>query len=121
MAEPTRWINQRQPQTLYMATILLYIDAALGVLFGTAFSPIGLAYVAGSAAGAYGIANEKNWGYWLAVGISTLYLLFITWFLIGDLGLLFNLNFLISLIFPLARFLLLMHPQSREYQRIWFS
>jgi hypothetical protein len=30
-------------------------------------------------------------------------------------------NFLLSLIMPLALFGLLLHQQSREYQRIWFS
>ena len=29
-----KWVNQFQPQTLYMATILCYVDAVFGLLFG---------------------------------------------------------------------------------------
>lgn len=35
----TRWINPMLPQTLHIATILFYINAVFGVLFGLAFSP----------------------------------------------------------------------------------
>jgi len=30
-----KWVNQFQPQTLYMATILCYVDAVFGLLFGS--------------------------------------------------------------------------------------
>src|SRR5437868_3442955 len=29
-----KWVNQFQPQTLYMATILCYVDAVSGLIFG---------------------------------------------------------------------------------------
>ncbi len=29
-----KWVNQFQPQTLYMATILCYVDAVFGLIFG---------------------------------------------------------------------------------------
>ena len=38
-----KWVNQFQPQTLYMATILCYVDAVFGLLFGVvATSVVGL-------------------------------------------------------------------------------
>ena len=39
----------------------------------------------------------------------------------NGVGSIFDLNFLLSLVMPLALFALLLHQQSREYQRIWFS
>jgi hypothetical protein len=120
MAEPTRWINQSQPQTLYMAQVLLYINAAITFLFGGFASVLGLLFIAAGVGAAFGIANEKKWGYLLGVGTAGLRVLFLVWLLLRDFGLLFNVNFLIASVFPVALLLLLIHPQSREYQRIWF-
>ena len=110
-----RFVNRSQPQTLYMAVILCYIDAVFNLIGGfPALFVIGLVL----AAGAYGIANEKKWGYSLAVGAS-----------IGQVAILFaylgfatltELGGLIDLIFFGALVGLLLHPMSRDYQRIWF-
>ena len=62
-----KWVNQFQPQTLYMATILCYVDAVFGLLFGGFATPIGLLVIAALGAGGFGIANEKRWGYAVAV------------------------------------------------------
>ena len=35
MNQQWKWVNQFQPQTLYLATILCYLDAVFGLLFGT--------------------------------------------------------------------------------------
>ena len=122
-----RFVNPSQPQTLYIATFLLYFNAVFGLLFVS--SPLfffgivpGLALTVGMAAGAYGIANEKRWGYWLGVGISGLALVpFAVYIVSNGIGSLFQIALLISLVFPVALFVLLVHPMSRQYQRIWFS
>ena len=120
--ETQRWVNQAQPQTLYIAVILLYLDAGLAVLFGRVGSVIALALVAGAVAAGFGIANERKWGYWLGIAIAVLglypYLLVV---LAGHLGLLFNVQVLIGLGFAIAKFALLAHPLSRSYYRIWFK
>jgi hypothetical protein len=119
--ETRRWTNPSQPQTLYMATFLLYIEAALNVVFGAAFSPIGLILVAGEVAGAFFIANEKRWGYYLAVAIAVLGLLpFVLAIATGGLTTIFSPTLLLAALFPVALFALLVHPMSREYQKIWF-
>lgn len=122
LASMRRWTNPSLPQTLQIAVILLYVDAAFMVLFGRAFNPIGLVIVAGSVAGGLGIAQEKNWGYYLALAVSILGLLPFVLFAAteGILDLLLPIN-LLALIFPIARFALLVHPQSRDYKRIWFT
>jgi hypothetical protein len=109
-----RWIDQSQPQTLVIATVLFYISAVFGLL--AAFSPFGLLIVAGQVGAGYGIANEKKWGY--ALGLVMAFLPFVLQFLV------FHNPFatsLISLMFEVALVALLLHPQSREYERIWFK
>ena len=106
-----QWLNRSQPQTLYNGVILLYIYGAINVLRGIGYGPlalIGLAQVAGG----YGIANEKKWGYGLGVAgaFGPIVLL-----LVGVLSL------DLSIAFEIALIVLLLHPQSREYQRIWFK
>ncbi len=120
--ETRRWTNPTQPQTLQIAVFLLYINAVLSALLGAIVSPIGLVLVIGQAGAGYGIANEKRWGYWLGVAIATLGLVpFVLAVLDSGVGTVFSINFLISLLMPAALFALLLHPTSRDYQRIWFS
>ena len=119
--ETRRWTNPTQPQTLQIAVFLLYINAVFGVLFGEIFFlfPVGLAIVVAQAAGGFGIANEKKWGYWLGVSVAGLSVLLILMFS-GGVGSILNFGTLLQLMFPVALFLLLVHPMSRDYQRIWF-
>jgi hypothetical protein len=109
-----KWLDRTQPQTLYIATLLMYLNAGLSLLsvlfYGS--TPIGLALIAGQVAGGYGIANEKKWGYWLAVVVAIL--------MLGLTLILFSSGLLITLIFEVALVGLLLHPQSRDYRRTWF-
>jgi len=68
-------------------------------------------------AGGFGIANEKKWGYFLAVGTAVLQVAVV----IGRGSSLGNLSVLIELGFDVALVVLLTHPMSRSYQRIWFK
>ena len=110
MAGPQRFFDPSQPQTLQIATFLLYIDAffTLFVLF-----PIAVVY----AAAGYGIANGKKWGYVLALVVAVLHLGLL---LLGK-TMTEALDDPISLMFGVAMIALLVHPQSREYQKIWYS
>ena len=120
--ESRRWVNPSQPQTLYIATILLYMSAVFGLLFGALFSILGLLIAVGEVAGAYGIANERRWGYLLAVAVAALGLVPFILYAAGEgIAELLDPAILISMVFPVALFALLIHPQSREYQKVWFS
>ena len=76
--------------------------------------------VAGLGAGGFGIANEKRWGYVLAVtaacaagaGVRRL---------LRHCEVISNISLLISFVFDVALVALLIHPMSRDYQRIWFK
>jgi hypothetical protein len=109
-----RWLDRTQPQTLYLATMIMYINAALGVfdLIGGADLYV-LVIVFGPVAAGWGIANQKKWGYWLGVVLTVLALAFTLAHFSGGL--------LITLIFYAALLGLLLHPQSREYRRTWFT
>ena len=108
-----------------MATFLLYIEAVLSVIFGNVvaiFGPIWVvAYIVGAIAGGFGIANERRWGYYLAVTVAVLGLLPFVWVL-ATLGVtkIFSPSLILAALFPVALFALLVHPMSREYQKIWF-
>src|SRR5215207_1600180 len=126
MAEPTRWINQGQPQTLYMVTVLLYLDAAWGLIFGSIYfvygAGPGVLCLASAVVAAWAIANERQWGYLLGVVVSSVGAFFLAVVVINDgPDAIFDLEFLILAIPIIAQLLLLLHPQSREYQRIWFK
>jgi hypothetical protein len=116
--ETRRWLNQSQPQTLVIAVMLLYLDAVFIALSGGIFSGLGLIIIVGSVAAGYGIANERKWGYFLGIGIAVFFLLPFALTLVdnGNLG-----GNMIGLLFAIAKFALLVHPQSRSYQRIWFK
>ncbi len=109
-----RWTNPSLPQTLQIAVFLLYANTVIGVLFGAWASPVGLLVLVGSGAAGFGISNEKRWGYLLGVGFAALDVAFLV--LARPTG---SIN-VISLAFAVALVVLLVHPQSREYQRIWF-
>ncbi len=110
-----RWVNPSQPQTLYGATILCYIDAVFGLLGGLFL--LNILLVAGLAAGGFGVANEKKWGYAVAVvsAVAQVALLLLI-FGVDVLGF----PTILSLMFDGLLVGLLVHPLSRDYQRIWF-
>jgi len=120
-----RWTNPSQPQTLQIAVFLFYINAAFSVLFGTFLPllPLGLLLIVGMVATGFGIANEMKWGYWLGVVIAGLSVLFevVLPVVVNGPDVLLNPFFLIGALFPVALLCLVLHPQSRDYQRIWFS
>jgi hypothetical protein len=128
------WINNRQPQTLYIAQVIMYFRGVMGILFGGLFG-VGQFALFGSTllftvyvllntigliAGAYGIANEKKWGYQL--GVAAAFAPFLLYLQIAVDDGLFDAIFWqpISLVFDIALVALLLHPMSANYQKVWF-
>ena len=106
-----RWFNQHQPQTLQSGVILLYIEAVFNVVF-VGFLSLFLLTAVGLFVGAFGIANEKKWGYWLGVGLVAGWVAFlVVHFVFASV---------IGLLFYIALLALLLHPMSRSYRRTWF-
>jgi hypothetical protein len=122
--ESRRWFNHSQPQTLQIAVWLLYFNAVGGLLLGSIYLTlgplIGLASLVGCGAAAFGIANEQRWGYLLGVTMAILQVVLIITAGGGILEV-FKGAILISLLFAVALVALLLHPMSRDYQRIWFK
>jgi hypothetical protein len=114
-----RWFNQSHPRNLQNAAILLYFNAAFALLFGVLAGGVGgqisIIDLAG-AAGAYGMANDKKWGYYVSVVVAILPFLFYGLAILhGD-----RIGFSLNMIFELILLLLLFQKDVREYIRIWF-
>ncbi len=95
--------------------MLSYINALfalIALIFGSAFLIVGLL----EGVAAYAIANEKRWGYRLGVVASVLFLLST----VAQFAVAVSIPALLPLAFAAVLVALLLHPQSREYQRIWF-
>jgi hypothetical protein len=112
-----QWVNRSHPQTLVTATVLLYAEGVLSLIgMGGVYG--GLLVCVAMIVGGFGIANDKRWGYGLALAASivSVGLLLYVW----GFDALTNFGPLIDLIFGGALLGLLLHPMSRSYQRIWF-
>ena len=121
--EGRRWLNPTQPQTLQIGVMLLYVNAALGLLsliIGGAAGLFGIAIIAAEILGAYGIANERKWGYVVGIVAAILPLVLVVLAVVAGVASVLGLG-IIGVIFQIALVALLLHPQSREYQRIWFK
>lgn len=122
--EPRVWVNRNQPQTLYIAQLLLYfrggIALVFGVLLGSSLTLLSLLFAVAEVAAAYGIANERRWGYWLGVSVAAIALLVALLVLLQNFGRfdrLFGQS--IGVLFDVALVALLLHPMSLGYQRYW--
>ena len=134
--EIRRWTNQSLPDLMQIAVFLLYFRGAITLLFGldlqmeAVFPAPGTTRIVLSlalAAAAVGIANERKWGYFAGVVVAAVPL--VARLLLG-LGISFRFDVpsvspldydVIGLLFEVALFALLVHPRSREHQRIWFK
>ena len=120
--EPRVWVNRHQPQTLYIAQLLMYFQGGLGLLFAVigarGLTVYSLVIAAGKLAAAYGIANEMRWAYKLGVVIAALPILVLMLLAVtNDVGWLWADP--IGLLFDIALLALLLHTHSRSYQRYW--
>ena len=120
--QPRVWINRRQPQTLHIAQLMMYFQggfALVSAVLGTRYLSISTLLIAvGKVMAAFGIANERRWGYKLGVVVAAVPLAGLAVLVLFD-------SFrwlwadLIGLLFAIALLALLLHPISRGYQRSW--
>ena len=118
------WVNRNQPQTLYIAQMLLYFRGGFllvfGLLLGAFLTVSSLVLAVGFVMAAYGIANERRWGYIVGVVVAALTLAGSLLEVIQDINNLSRtFSQLIGLLFDIALVALLLHPMSRNYQRYW--
>jgi hypothetical protein len=115
----TQWLDRSQPQPLYMANLLLYINAVFWLLYlfeGAGFFGV---LALGAIFAGLGIANEKKAGYWGGVVVAGLNLLALLAILfVGGVASIFA---VINVLFAAALLALLLHPISRSYQKVWFK
>ena len=98
--------------------IFSYLNAALALIFTliAGQSPLLFVFIL-LAVAAFGIANEKRVAYWAGVVLACAYLLGVLVLMVtgGGLGGILNVLFAGILV------ALLLHPESRHYERIWFK
>jgi hypothetical protein len=114
-----QFFNQSLPQTLVIAQLLCYVDAFFSIVYGVpTYSPVlKFLVIFGLFIGGLGIANERKWGYATAVFASVLQVaLYVAWFK-SDV---FQFDVLVTVLFDVALVALLLHPQSRKHQKVWF-
>ena len=128
-----RWLNPTQPQTLYSAVMLAYFRGVSIVLFGSVYYRalpydlfgsfasriFPLLLLVALVGGGLGIANEKKYGFRLALSAAIYSVVATLW--IGTQYSVELLGFLLRLMFDIVLLVLLLHPQSKEYRRIWFA
>ena len=116
-----RWFDRSLPQTLQIATLLLYMNGIVTLLFSS-FAPLVFLPAAAELVGAYGISNSKRWGYITAVVGAVFPLLILAIYAVSLQISIFKLIFAspLTLVFEIALVALLLHPQSRQHQNIWF-
>jgi hypothetical protein len=115
---PAKWIDPHQPQTLQGAVVFSYLNAALALVFTIAMgqSAFLLVFIL-LAVAAYGVANEKRLAYWAAVVLACFFLLSVLALMVTGGGL----GGILDLLFAGILVALLLHPESRHYERIWFK
>ncbi len=136
-----RWFNRSLPQTLQIACILLYLHAVFGLIgllsdnswegfarvrYGAFGALVVLALLAAAAGGAFLMANDRRIGYYLGFAGSLAPFIIRFWVLNGTNADVFQKftggsNNVIGFLFEAAVVGLLVHPMSRDYQRIWFK
>jgi hypothetical protein len=133
-----KWFDRFQPQTLQAATWFLYISGAFMLIF---ISDVGtwtwvaqkrygyglivvLALIACHALGGLLMANDRKLGYWLALVAAFSPFAGRIWAMHG-LGYttttIVTGGNTIGFILDVALIALLLHPTSREHQRVWYK
>ena len=133
-----KWFDRFQPQTLQIATWLLYISGVFMLVdignrgswvwwakerYGIGLIVV-LVLVACHALGGLLMANDRKLGYWLAL-LAAFSPFFLRWWALRGYG--FSVmdvltgNSTIGFIFDVALVALLLHPTSREHQRVWYK
>ncbi len=115
-----QFFNQSMPQTLVSAQLLCYISVFFAIINGGVVATTygaSILIIIGLLLGGLGIANERKYGYLVAVGASGLQVLMYLLVFGTDV---FRFQVLLSFAFAVALFALLVHPQSRNHQKVWF-
>ncbi|MFM8847403.1 MAG: hypothetical protein ACKOHN_05060 [Actinomycetota bacterium] len=133
-----RWFDRMAPQTLQFATMLLYLNgffALIGFMDrsdwvgyarvdkGGVGAVVGLAVIASFILGGLLMANDRRWGWRLGLFAAFSPFLLRFWILSDsrfDMWDRISGGNTISLIFDVALCALLLHPQSREHQKLWY-
>lgn len=137
--DPRRWFDRMQPQTLQIATWLLYLNglfALIGLLDrsdwigyarvskGGLGLVVGLIIVGAHVLSGFLMANDRRLGYRLGL-VAAFSPFFLRFWVLSDLTGVGVWDMVtgrdtVSFLFEVAVCALLLHPHSREHQRLWY-
>ena len=137
---PRKWFDRLQPQTMQIATWLLYLNGFFALISfmdqrdwigyarvdkGALGSLVGIIVLASFIGGGFLMANDRKIGYKLALVAAFSPFVLRIWIL-GSYSGFTALDKItgkdtIGFIFEAALCALLLRPQSREHQRVWYS
>lgn len=133
-----KWFDRMHPQTLSIATFLLYIDGVFALLRfldrndiegymrmnGGLYALVTFVFIVCYPLGAFLMANGKLFGWYLAIAASFSPFVIRALFKVGLADLypwrdVLTGNSLVNLMFEVALCALLLHPMSQSYVRRW--
>jgi len=120
--ETRRFTNPSLPTTLHAASVLLYLSsavAAVAAVFERSF--LALFGAALLLCGAYLTANARTIGWLLGLFVASAQLFLPVLYLATHLSEGVDTLLPITLALPALTFAALVHPESRDYQRVWFN
>lgn len=122
--ETRRFLNDAQPRPLFLAQFALYAwafyDVAHSILAGP-FSFWTIVFGVFRGLGAYGLSNERVWGYWMAIVVAAVSFLPVITAVVNNPALAWRPDVWVLVAFPAVVLSLLTHPVSRDFERIWFT
>ena len=97
--------------------MLLYIEGLFSLVRGESFRSAPVLIGVAMFPAAWAIANDRRWGWRLGIAVAVLNVLLpLQWYGLGR-----PMSLAFALLFPVVLLVLLVHPVSREHQRIWFE
>jgi len=113
-----QFFNRSHPQTLQLGVMLAYLTALFSLLsFSGLLSILALLL----ALSAFGMANDKKIAWYGGVAIAALIVGVQVLIVLANPRLLVSPLFLISAGFDIALLVAFVHPQTRDYVKIWFG
>jgi hypothetical protein len=121
--ESRRAVNPAMPSALVWAQLALYLGAVYAVGRGFAllrFPGWELLIGCWQLLGAYGIANERRWGWRIGLAAATASVLPALDQFVRSPALAFHPDFLVLVAIPVFTVGCLGEPSARDFQRAWF-
>jgi hypothetical protein len=121
--ESRRALNPAMPTALVWGQLALYLSTTYAVGHGLAqlrFPGWEILIGCWALLGAYGVANERRWGWRVAVAAAVVSVLPAVDQFVRSPGIGIHPDFLVLVVLPVFTVCCLAEPSARDFQRAWF-